>query len=75
MSEKNSGVFVNLVKKAVGLPNGSSSCCGSTTAASESSCCSTAPAKAEAASSCGTDKPESAGGCCGTDATSGSCCG
>lgn len=56
MSEKNSGPFVNLIRKAVGLPTGNSSCCG-VPAANESTpakegCCSTAPVKEQKSESC-----------------------
>lgn len=68
MSEKNSGLFVNLVKKAVGLPTQSSACCGTSTASSESSCCSATPAAS-------VPKAESVGSCCGgSTQSSGSCC-
>lgn len=59
MTEKKSGLFVNLVKKAVGLPTESSSCCGSVQVSTESACCSPAQPKAETA------PKASAGGCCG----------
>ena len=45
MSEKTGGVLTNLLKKAVGLPTGDSSCCGPAPApapeqkAAPSSCC------------------------------------
>lgn len=58
MSEQKNGVFVSLIRKAVGLPTASSSCCGSTAAPASqaSSCCGPAPVKqaeAESAACCG----------------------
>lgn len=51
MSEQKSGLLVNLLKKAVGLPVSNSSCCTATTAKSESACC-------------GTEKPAPSEPCC-----------
>lgn len=58
MSEQKNGVFVSLIRKAVGLPTASSSCCSGTAAPASqaSSCCGPAPvnqAEVESAACCG----------------------
>ena len=61
MSEKKTGAFTTLLRKAVGLPTGNSSCCsGAPTEAN------TAPAKAETSGGCCSSDPakQSKGGCC-----------
>jgi len=57
MSEKSNGAFVNLIRKAVGLPTGNSSCCGTPATDTQSSCCSTPAAKE-------TETTKDKGGCC-----------
>ncbi|HWI51687.1 MAG TPA: hypothetical protein VNT01_06060 [Symbiobacteriaceae bacterium] len=57
MSEKNNGAFVNLIRKAVGLPTGTSSCCGAPAAGTQSSCCSTPTTKES-------ETAKDQGGCC-----------
>lgn len=56
MTEKRDGLFVTMLKKAVGLPTAKSGCCGpvpaTETKAKQESCC-----------TAGTDK--STGNCCG----------
>ncbi|HWI64306.1 MAG TPA: hypothetical protein VNT75_20900 [Symbiobacteriaceae bacterium] len=56
MSEKNSGPFVNLIRKAVGLPTGNSSCCGTpaadNSAPAKEGCCGPAPVKEQKSGGC-----------------------
>ncbi len=80
MAEKKRGLLVNLIKKSVGLPTGSSSCCGDTANAATAketagSCCLTA---AEAGGeTAGTVTKEGADSCCGSAGAkenAGGCC-
>jgi hypothetical protein len=66
MADTKGGLFLNLVKKAVGLPTGKSSCCSPEVGPqSEASCCTTpAPAEQANSSACCSPKPASTGSCC-----------
>ncbi|MGE5674361.1 MAG: hypothetical protein ACM3XM_10800 [Mycobacterium leprae] len=80
MTEQKNGVFVNLVKKAVGLPTGGSGCCGGTGAVNASTCCDAATTAASESACCGSADAVKESACCGAEQVAakpagGSCCG
>lgn len=81
MFEMKGDLLVNLIKRAVGLPTGtSSSCCGAAptgAGSADSSCCgSGTPSEAGSCCSTGetTNVPQASGSCCDTAGGAGGCC-
>lgn len=71
MSMQNENLFVKLVKKSVGLPTGTSDCCGTPAGVQSDDCCGTGGSN----DCCGAGASQSSVGCgCGNEGC-GNCCG
>lgn len=71
MSTQNENLLVKLVRKSVGLPTGTSGCCGAPAGVQSDDCCGTSGSN----DCCGAGASQSSAGCgCGNEGC-GNCCG